>query len=121
MTGVGPGGKVSDAHKRDYTAVLKGMIALSQAVFPRGTAAPLLDTIARMPIWQTGADYGHGTGHGVGYFMHVHEGPQSIAYPASLTPHLDMAASMNTPNETGLHRTGKWGLRLANMVSADSG
>ena len=79
ITRVVPVGQVGDAQKRDYTAVLKGNIALSQAVFPRGTMSPLLDTIARMPIWQTGADYGHGTGHGVGYFMNVHEGPQSIA------------------------------------------
>src|SRR5690606_16181039 len=80
ITRVVPVGSVSAEQKRDYTAVLKGMIALSQAVFPRGTAAPLLDPIARLPIWQTGADYGHGTGHGVGYFLNVHEGPQSISY-----------------------------------------
>src|SRR3546814_571388 len=78
ITRVVPVGTPSVEQRRDYTAVLKGMIALSQAVFPRGTMSPLLDTIARMPIWQTGSDYGHGTGHGVGYFMNVHEGPQSI-------------------------------------------
>lgn len=121
ITRVVPVGQVSDAQKRDYTAVLKGMIALSQAVFPRGTAAPLLDTIARMPIWQTGADYGHGTGHGVGYFMNVHEGPQSIAYRASITPHMAMEAGMITSNEPGLYRPGQWGIRIENLVLAVPG
>lgn len=116
ITRVVPVGRVSDAQKRDYTAVLKGMIALSQAVFPRGTAAPLLDTIARMPIWQAGADYGHGTGHGVGYFMNVHEGPQSIAYRAAITPHMAMEAGMITSNEPGLYRPGQWGIRIENLV-----
>src|SRR3546814_16708110 len=111
MTGVGPGGKVSDAQKRDYTAVLKGMIALSHAVFPRGTAAPLLDTIASMPIWQTGADYGHGTGHCVGYFMNVHEGPQSIAYRASITPQMAMAAGLINSNQPGFYMPGQRGRR----------
>ncbi|MDS1140983.1 aminopeptidase P family protein [Pusillimonas sp. SM2304] len=118
ITRVVPVGQVSEAQKRDYTAVLKGMIALSLAVFPRGTAAPLLDTIARMPIWQTGADYGHGTGHGVGYFMNVHEGPQSIAYRAVVTPHMAMEPGMITSNEPGLYRPGQWGIRIENLVLA---
>jgi len=118
ITRVVPVGQVSDAQKRDYTAVLKGMIALSQAQFPQGTAAPLLDTIARMPIWQTGADYGHGTGHGVGYFMNVHEGPQSIAYRAVVTPHMAMEPGMITSNEPGLYRPGQWGIRIENLVLA---
>jgi Xaa-Pro aminopeptidase len=113
-----PAGQISAAEKRDYTAVLRGMIALSMAVFPRGTSSPLLDTIARMPIWQTGADYGHGTGHGVGYFMNVHEGPQSIAYRATTTPHMAMEAGMITSNEPGLYRPGKWGIRIENLVLA---
>ena len=121
ITRVVPVGQVSDAQKQDYTAVLKGMIALSQAVFPRGTASPLLDTIARMPIWQTGADYGHGTGHGVGYFMNVHEGPQSIAYRAGITPNMAMEPGMITSNEPGLYRPGKWGIRIENLVLAVAG
>lgn len=121
ITRVVPVGRVSDAQKSDYTAVLKGMIALSQAVFPRGTASPLLDTIARRPIWQTGADYGHGTGHGVGYFMNVHEGPQSIAYRASITPNMAMEPGMITSNEPGLYRPGKWGIRIENLVLAVPG
>src|SRR5690606_12448007 len=78
-------------------------------------------TIARMPIWQTGADYGHGTGHGVGYFMNVHEGPQSIAYRASVTPNMAMEPGMITSNEPGLYRPGKWGIRIENLVLAVPG
>lgn len=118
ITRVVPVGQLTEAQKCDYTAVLKGMIALSQAMFPRGTAAPLLDTIARMPIWRTGADYGHGTGHGVGYFMNVHEGPQSISYRANVTPHMAMEPGMITSNEPGLYRPGKWGIRIENLVLA---
>lgn len=118
ITRVVPVGEVSAEQKRDYTAVLKGMIALSLAVFPRGTMSPLLDTIARMPIWQTGADYGHGTGHGVGYFMNVHEGPQSIAYRANVNPNMAMQPGMITSNEPGLYRPGKWGIRIENLVLA---
>ncbi len=109
-------GAVDADRKRDYTAVLRGMIALSQAVFPRGTASPMLDTVARMPIWQTGADYGHGTGHGVGYFLNVHEGPQAIAYRAPVTPQRAMEPGMITSNEPGLYRPGHWGIRIENLV-----
>lgn len=118
ITRVVPVGRPSVEQKDDYTAVLKGMIALSLAVFPRGTLSPMLDTIARMPIWQTGADYGHGTGHGVGYFLNVHEGPQSIAYRATLNPHMAMEPGMVTSNEPGLYRPGKWGIRIENLVLA---
>ncbi len=118
ITRVVPVGRVSAEQKRDYTAVLKGMIALSLAVFPRGTMSPLLDTIARMPIWQTGADYGHGTGHGVGYFLNVHEGPQSIAYRANVNPNMAMQPGMITSNEPGLYRPGLWGIRIENLVLA---
>jgi Xaa-Pro aminopeptidase len=116
ITRVVPVGQVSAEQKRDYTAVLKGMVALSQAVFPRGTASPMLDTIARLPIWQAGADYGHGTGHGVGYFLNVHEGPQAIAYRAPVTPQRSMEPGMITSNEPGLYRPGRWGIRIENLV-----
>ncbi|PLC53803.1 Xaa-Pro aminopeptidase [Pollutimonas nitritireducens] len=116
ITRVVPVGQVGDAQKRDYTAVLKGHIALALAVFPRGTMSPLLDTIARMPIWQAGADYGHGTGHGVGYFLNVHEGPQSIAYRAAVNPDMAMQPGMITSNEPGLYRPGMWGIRIENLV-----
>ncbi|NYT62184.1 aminopeptidase P family protein [Alcaligenaceae bacterium] len=118
ITRIVPVGQVSVEQKHDYTTVLKGMIALSLAVFPRGTMSPLLDTIARLPIWQAGADYGHGTGHGVGYFLNVHEGPQSIAYRASINPHMAMQPGMITSNEPGLYRPGLWGIRIENLVLA---
>ena len=79
ITRVWPIGSVSAAMKRDYTLVLKGTLALSRTRFPRGTLSPMLDAIARAPLWAEGLDYGHGTGHGVGYFLNVHEGPQSIS------------------------------------------
>jgi Xaa-Pro aminopeptidase len=79
ITRVWPIGTPSAAQKRDYTLVLKGTMALSRTRFPRGTLSPMLDAIARAPLWEHGLDYGHGTGHGVGYFLNVHEGPQSIS------------------------------------------
>lgn len=118
ITRMVPIGDVSPDQQRDCTVVLKGMIALSQAVFPAGTPAPLLDTIARMPIWKAGADYGHGTGHGVGYFLNVHEGPQSISYRTPPAPHTAMLEGMITSNEPGLYRPGLWGIRIENLVLA---
>lgn len=118
ITRVVPVGRPSAEQKQDYTAVLKGMIALSRAVFPKGTPSSVLDTLARTPVWQVGADYGHGTGHGVGYFLNVHEGPQSISYRARPSPHLAMLPGMITSNEPGLYRPGKWGIRIENLVLA---
>jgi len=94
------------------------MIALSQAVFPDGLPAYALDALARGPVWRLGPDYGHGTGHGVGYFMNVHEGPQSISWRGTTNPHATMAAGMITSNEPGLYRPGKWGIRIENLVLA---
>jgi Xaa-Pro aminopeptidase len=102
--------------KRDFTLVLKGMIALSRARFPRGVLSPMLDAIARAPIWEGGAEYGHGTGHGVGYFMNVHEGPQVISHRAAAGPHTAMEPGMITSNEPGIYRPGKWGVRIENLV-----
>ena len=115
ITRVWPIGQVSAAQKRDYTLVLKGMINLSRAVFPRGTLSPMLDALARVPLWQHGLDYGHGTGHGVGYFINVHEGPQSIS-KAVPDAHMAMEAGMITSNEPGLYRPGQWGVRIENLV-----
>jgi Xaa-Pro aminopeptidase len=115
ITRVWPIGKISDEHKRDYTRVLKGTIALSRTQFPRGTLSPMLDAIARAPLWEAGLDYGHGTGHGVGYFMNVHEGPQSIS-KAITEPHMAMEPGMITSIEPGLYRPGKWGIRIENLV-----
>lgn len=103
--------------KVDFTLVLKGMIALSRASFPRGTPSPMLDAIARAPIWQGGVEYGHGTGHGVGYFLNVHEGPQVISYRAAPGPHTAMEPGMITSNEPGLYRDGRWGVRIENLVA----
>ena len=103
--------------KVDFTLVLKGMIALSRAAFPRGTPSPMLDAIARAPIWAGGAEYGHGTGHGVGYFLNVHEGPQVISYRAQPGPHTAMEPGMITSNEPGIYRPGRWGVRIENLVA----
>ncbi|WP_430737671.1 aminopeptidase P family protein [Psychrobacter sp. VH5] len=109
-------GQVSDEHKRDFTTVLKAHIALARASFPDGIASPLIDAICRAPLWQAQMDYGHGTGHGVGYFLNVHEGPQVIAYSASTPKERAMKAGMISSNEPGLYREGKWGIRIENLV-----
>ncbi len=115
ITRVWPIGTVSAAQKRDYTLVLKGTMALSRTKFPRGTLSPMLDAIARAPLWEQGLDYGHGTGHGVGYFLNVHEGPQSIS-KAVPDAHMAMEPGMVTSIEPGLYRPGQWGIRIENLV-----
>jgi Xaa-Pro aminopeptidase len=116
ITRIVPVGQPTAAQRRDVTLVLKGVIALSSTQFPRATRAPMLDAIARAPIWSAGIDYGHGTGHGVGYFMNVHEGPQVIAASAMPEPHTAMEAGMITSIEPGIYRPGKWGVRVENLV-----
>jgi len=116
ITRVVPVGQITHAHKRDFTLVLKGMMALSNAHFPRGTRSPMLDAIARAPIWAAGVDYGHGTGHGVGYFMNVHEGPQVISPSAAPDPHTAMEPGMITSIEPGIYKPGRWGIRIENLV-----
>jgi Xaa-Pro aminopeptidase len=115
ITRVWPIGAITPEHRRDYTLVLKGTIALSRARFPRGTLSPMLDAIARAPLWEHGLDYGHGTGHGVGYFLNVHEGPQSIS-KAIPDAHMAMEPGMITSIEPGLYRPGRWGIRIENLV-----
>lgn len=117
ITRVVPVGTPSADQKVDYTLVLKGMIALSRAAFPRGTPGPMLDAIARAPIWAGGAEYGHGTGHGVGYFLNVHEGPQVISYRAAPLAHTAMEPGMITSNEPGIYRPGRWGVRIENLTA----
>ena len=115
ITRVWPIGAPSAAQKADFTRVLKGTMALSRARFPAGTLSPHLDALARAPLWEAGLDFGHGTGHGVGYFLNVHEGPQSIsrAMPdASMAMHPGMITSI----EPGLYRDGRWGIRIENLV-----
>jgi Xaa-Pro aminopeptidase len=116
ITRVVPVGTPSAAQKRDFTLVLKGLIALSATKYPRGTKSPLLDAIARAPIWAAGIDYGHGTGHGVGYFLNVHEGPQSISPSTPPDAHTAMEPGMITSIEPGIYRPGHWGIRIENLV-----
>ncbi|MBC7685358.1 MAG: aminopeptidase P family protein [Bdellovibrionales bacterium] len=116
ITRVVPVGAVTAAHRRDFTLVLKGLIALSVAQFPRGTRSPMLDALARAPIWAAGIEYGHGTGHGVGFFLNVHEGPQSISASTMPEPHTAMEAGMITSIEPGIYRPGRWGIRIENLV-----
>ena len=116
ITRVVPIGQPSAAQKRDFTLVLKGMIALSATRFPRGIKSPMLDAIARAPIWAAGIDYGHGTGHGVGYFLNVHKGPQVISATAMPEPHTAMEPGMITSIEPGIYRPGEWGVRIENLV-----
>lgn len=108
-----PLGEISEEFKKDYTLVLKGMIALTLAKFPKGTRGCNLDAIARQPLWQNARNYGHGTGHGVGCFLNVHEGPQSIRQELkdqALLP------GMISSNEPGLYREGKYGIRHENLI-----
>ncbi|SFU45677.1 aminopeptidase P family protein [Pseudoduganella namucuonensis] len=122
VTRVVPVGAITDEHRRDFTLVLKGLIALSAARFPAGTRSPQLDAIARAPIWAAGIDFGHGTGHGVGYFLNVHEGPQSISPSAMPEPHTAMEPGMITSIEPGIYRPGRWGVRIENLVlNVDAG
>lgn len=117
ITRVIPIGTPSAEQKRDYTLVLKGMIALSQAVFAKGISGQQLDVLARMPLWQAGLDFGHGTGHGVGYFMNVHEGPQSISWRTRAgSPPQALVPGMITSNEPGVYRAGQWGVRIENLI-----
>ncbi len=106
-------GEPTTLEKKDYTLVLKGHIALSKAVFPQGTRGYQLDTLARIPLWQEGLNYAHGTGHGVGFVLNVHEGPQKIS------PHpIDEALKegMVCSNEPGIYREGLHGIRIENLV-----
>ena len=118
ITRVVPVGTINADHRRDFTLVLKGMIGLAAAVFPEDYPAPLLDTLARAPLWAQLLDFGHGTGHGVGYFLNVHEGPQMISHRAYRFPDTEMKAGMITSDEPGLYRPGQWGIRIENLICA---
>ncbi|MDD2255540.1 MAG: aminopeptidase P family protein [Bacteroidales bacterium] len=106
-------GKPSSDYKRDYTDLLKGLIALSTARFPQGTRGSQLDVLARQFLWQRQENYLHGTGHGVGHCLNVHEGPQSIRMNENPTP---LRCGMVVSNEPGLYRTGQYGIRLENLL-----
>jgi Xaa-Pro aminopeptidase len=115
ITRVWPIGTPSAAQKRDYTLVLRGTLGLSRMRFPQGTLGPMLDAVARAPLWEHGMDFGHGTGHGVGYFLNVHEGPQSIS-KAVPDANMAMQPGMVTSIEPALYRPGQWGIRIENLV-----
>ena len=106
-------GSPSEDEIKDYTLVLKGHIALSRARFPRGTRGYQLDLLARQPLWDEGLNYGHGTGHGVGFVLNVHEGPQRISPHAIDEP---LMPGMVTSNEPGIYREGKYGIRIENLI-----
>jgi len=110
-------GETTAEQRADFTRVLKGMIALSRARFPRGTSGAALDALARAPIWADGINYGHGTGHGVGYFLGVHEGPQAIRPPTPGETAVPLEAGMVTSNEPGIYRPGKHGVRIENLIA----
>ena len=108
-----PMGPCTELEKEDYTLVLKGMIALSMAVFPKGTTGHHLDVLARMPLWRAKRNFGHGTGHGIGYYLCVHEGPQSIRWQYNPQP---LLPGMVTSNEPALYREGMHGVRHENII-----
>jgi Xaa-Pro aminopeptidase len=114
---IGPGEPSAEVKDR-FTRVLKGHIAIARAVFPRGTAGSQLDVLARQYLWQAGVDYAHGTGHGVGSFLAVHEGPQRIAKSAGGQAGTDqeLLAGMFISNEPGYYKAGEYGIRLENLV-----
>ena len=107
-------GKPTDKMKKYYTAVLKGNIALSEAVFREGTSGKSLDIYARKPLWEIGIDYNHGTGHGVGFLLNVHEGPQSISVNAPKA--YPFMPGMITSDEPGVYIEGEFGIRTENMT-----
>jgi len=106
-------GEVTPQQKTDFTLVLKGMMALTMAVFPEGTKGANLDVLARKALWENGLNYGHGTSHGVGHFLNVHEGPMSIRQEFNPVP---LKLGMVMSNEPGLYRKGEYGIRTENMI-----
>ncbi|MFZ4789191.1 MAG: M24 family metallopeptidase, partial [Beijerinckiaceae bacterium] len=105
-------GTVSDEMADRYTRVLKGMIAIARSVFPKGTSGAQIDAFARQFLWQIGTDFDHGTGHGVGSYLSVHEGPQRIA-KIGTTP---LEAGMILSDEPGYYRVGAFGIRIENLI-----
>lgn len=108
-----PIGEATDEMRMRFTQVLKGHIAIAQLHFPAGTSGAQLDAFARKPLWDAGLDYDHGTGHGVGSFLGVHEGPQRIAKAGSGQP---LKPGMILSNEPGFYKTGEFGIRIENLI-----
>ena len=107
-------GRPEPEHRDRFTRVLRGHIALATARFPRGTTGAQLDTLARQFLWQAGLDYDHGTGHGVGHYLNVHEGPQRISRMGSGAA---LAPGMVVSNEPGYYKSGAFGIRIENLVT----
>lgn len=105
-------GAVPEEQKRFFTLVLKGMIGISTARFPKGTRGCDLDPLARIALWKAGADYAHGTGHGVGSYLSVHEGPQRISRLSTQ----ELLSGMILSNEPGYYRPGAFGIRIENLI-----
>ena len=108
------GPRATRTEKDRFTRVLKGHIALATARFPAGSSGARLDTLARSALWQAGLDYAHGTGHGVGAFLNVHEGPQSISFNRGLGEALEVGNIQS--NEPGFYEPGKFGIRIENLI-----
>ena len=106
-------GDITEEEKRDFTLVLKGHINLSKAKFLKGTTGCNLDILARGPLWEKGLDYKCGTGHGVGFFLNVHEGPQGIRPNGNTVP---LEPGMILTNEPGVYKEGKFGIRIENIM-----
>ncbi len=109
-------GPVTDEQKENYTRVLKGHIAIDQAVFPEGTTGGMIDTLARQYLWKAGLNFGHGTGHGVGYFLNVHEPPQGISPGTGARSTTAFRPGMLTSNEPGYYKAGHYGIRIENLI-----
>src|SRR6185369_13218447 len=111
-------GQPTEEMRDRFTRVLKGHIAIATACFPKGTRGSQLDSFARRPLWEAGLDYAHGTGHGVGSFLSVHEGPQRISPVGSSQAGGDepLKAGMFLSNEPGYYKTGEYGIRVENLV-----
>jgi Xaa-Pro aminopeptidase len=105
-------GEPADEMRRHFTLVLKGHVRVARAVFPAGTSGAQLDTLARIPLWRAGLDFDHGTGHGIGAYLCVHEGPQRLAKTGTVA----LKPGMIISNEPGYYRSGAYGIRIENLV-----
>jgi Xaa-Pro aminopeptidase len=106
-------GEPTEEMKERFTRVLKGHIALARARFPKGTTGSALDVLARLALWEGGLDYDHGTGHGVGSYLGVHEGPHRIAKAPNTVP---LEPGMIVSNEPGYYKAGDYGIRIENLI-----
>lgn len=109
-------GQPEEVEKRDFTLVLKGHIGIATSVFPAGTKGYQLEARARKALWDHGLNYGHGTGHGVGFYLNVHEGPQTMGTGASGNTGTPLMPGMLTSNEPGIYHSGKYGIRIENLI-----